>query len=77
MQTKSKFDDYERVKAAAKELFRAVMWENAYFGGGEHEDVLDKTIDDCTENYADTLIENALVMCAYSYSVEYHSKENK
>lgn len=71
METKKKFDDNERVKNAAKELIRAVVWENIVWGGGEQEEVLDKVVEDCLEKHGDTLIENALTLAHNTYVLEY------
>jgi hypothetical protein len=68
METSKKFDNYNRVRKAAKELIRAVMWESMEFGNGETEEVLDKTIEECLERHGDLLIENASVMCRMSYA---------
>ena len=67
----NKYDDKERVKNAAKELIRAVVWENIVWGGGEQEEVLDKVVEDCLEKHGDTLIENALTLAHNTYLLEY------
>ena len=67
----NKYDDNERVKNAAKELIRAVVWENIVWGGGEQEEVLDKVVEDCLEKHGDTLIENALTLAHNTYVLEY------
>lgn len=67
----NKYDDKERVKNAAKELIRAVVWENIVWGGGEQEEVLDKVVEDCLEKHGDTLIENALTLAHNTYVLEY------
>ena len=71
METKKKFDDYERVEKAAKELIRAVMWEDMDFAGGEKEDVLEEAINECMEKYGYLLIEHASLMCQMSYTHKY------
>lgn len=67
----NKYDDKERVKNAAKELIRAVVWENIVWGGGEQEEVLDKVVEDCLEKHGDILIENALTLAHNTYVLEY------
>ena len=63
------FDNLERVKNAAKELIRAVMWEHIDLAQGEDEKVIDKVIDDCMETLGDTLIEQTKIICATSYAM--------
>jgi hypothetical protein len=63
------FDNLERVKNAAKELIRAVMWEHNDLAQGEDEKVIDKVIDDCMERLGDTLIEQTKVICVTSYAM--------
>lgn len=67
----NKYDDNERVKNAAKELIRAVVWENIVWGGGEQEEVLDKVVEDCLDKHGDALIENALTLAHNTYLLEY------
>ena len=69
----TKFDDFERVQMYAKELIRAVVFENMVWGGGEQEEVLDKVIDDCQKMYGGTLIENALSMAHNTYLMRYNN----
>ena len=69
--SKSRYDDTERVKNAAKELIRAVVWENMIWGGGEQQEVLDKVIDRCFEQYGDNLIEHALLLSHNVYLCEF------
>lgn len=71
METKKKFDVKERVKNAAKELIRAVVWENVIWGGGEQEEVLNKVVEDCLEKHGDALIENALTLAHNTYLLGY------
>ena len=73
----AKFDDKARVENAAKELIRAVVYENTVWGGGEHEDVLDKVIDDCLKRFGNTLIENALNVAHNTYLMSYIERESK
>lgn len=69
----TKYDDFERVQMYAKELIRAVVFENMVWGGGEQEEVLDKVIDDCQKMYGGTLIENALSMAHKTYLMRYNN----
>jgi hypothetical protein len=73
----TKFDDKARVENAAKELIRAVVYENTVWGGGEHENVLDKVIDDCLKRFGNTLIENALIVAHNTYLKSYIERESK
>ena len=69
----TKFDDFERVQIFAKELIRAVVYENTVWGGGEQQEVLDEVIDDCQKMYGGTLIENALSMAHKTYLMRYNN----
>ena len=69
----TKYDDFERVQYVAKELIRAVVFENMDWGDGEQEEVLDKVIDDCHKMYGGTLIENALSMAHKTYLMRYNN----
>ena len=63
-----KFDDFERVEDAAKELARAIIWESFYIDGGAKEEEVeehlkkfcDEKLNDVIENVHDSLMNYVL-----------------
>ena len=74
MDIQKEFSDGERVQKAIKELYRAIVWENTTFGGGEQEEVLDEVVQECANQSGETLIAFAFAFAHNAYLMKYVSK---
>ena len=67
METKNKFDNYERVENAAKDFIRAIVWESMDVAAGESEDYIEQFLNDCNQSMTTKLIEGVLADCKKKY----------
>lgn len=67
METKNKFDDYQRVENAAKDFIRAIVWESMDVAGGDDEKDVETFLSDCQSSMGTKLIEGTLTECKQRY----------